>query len=476
MTNQKHPNILFFFTDDQRFDTIHALGNEAISTPNIDRLVAEGTTFTHAHIPCGTSGAVCMPSRAMLHSGRSLFHLEAEGQSIPRDHATMGETFQKNGYRTFGTGKWHNGKEAYARSFTDGAEIYFGGMFDHWNVPAYNFDPSGKYDAVLPKCNDPFNSNEVTYRPCDHVHAGKHSTELFADATIDFLNTCEQDTPFLAYVSFMAPHDPRTMPKKYHDMYDPETIELPPNFCGGHPFDTGALRIRDERLAEFPRSPNEVRTHIAEYYAMITHVDAEIGRVLEHLDASGQRDNTIIVLAGDNGLAVGQHGLMGKQNCYEHSVRVPLLFSGPGIPQNQKCPAYVYLFDLFRTLCELADVPVPDSVEGKSLVPALKQPDAVIRDRLYFAYTEHQRAIKKGSLKLIEYATGDQRNTQLFDVDKDPWELTNLAGKREHREDVDLLREELVQLRDAWDDPSHPMGQTFWNRVKNEFETCGEES
>ena len=130
------PNILFFFTDDQRFDTIHALGNEQIVTPNLDRLVENGTAFTNAYIMGGSCPAVCMPSRAMLMTGRTLYHLHEQGQGIPEEHVLLGETLQKAGYVTFGTGKWHNGPAAYARSFTDGAEIFFGGMNDHWNVPA----------------------------------------------------------------------------------------------------------------------------------------------------------------------------------------------------------------------------------------------------------------------------------------------------------------------------------------------------
>jgi arylsulfatase A-like enzyme len=122
------PNIVFFFTDDQRFDTIHALGNEAIRTPNLDKLVARGTAFTHAHIPGGTSGAVCMPSRAMFHTGRTLSRIDGLGESIPDVHTTLGEALRKGGYRTFGTGQWHNGQASFNRSFSDGAEIFFGGM------------------------------------------------------------------------------------------------------------------------------------------------------------------------------------------------------------------------------------------------------------------------------------------------------------------------------------------------------------
>ena len=224
------PNILFFFTDDQRFDTIHALGNEQIVTPNMDALVSQGTTFANAYIMGGSCPAVCMPSRAMLMTGRTLYHLQEQGQGIPEDHVLLGEALQEAGYVTFGTGKWHNGPASYARSFTDGAEIFFGGMNDHWNVPACHFDPTGQYDLAKPFVYDPSYSNHVTYRRCDHITPGKHSSELFAEATIDFIQGCDGDAPFFAYVSFMAPHDPRTMPREYLDVYDPDQIAPSPNW------------------------------------------------------------------------------------------------------------------------------------------------------------------------------------------------------------------------------------------------------
>ena len=387
------PNILIFFTDDQRFDTIGAFGSP-VSTPNIDRLVARGTTFTHAHIPCGTHGAICMPSRAMLHTGRTLFHLHDSGSSIPDEHTMLGETLRDAGYRTWGTGKWHNGRRAFNRSFDDGDEIMFGGMADHWNVPVYHYDPSGRYDTRLAQILHPQETNEVLWREADHVHAGRHSSELLCDAAIDFLRRQDREEPFFCYVSLLAPHDPRTMPERFRTMYAPEDVELPPNYLGAHPFDNGSLKIRDEVLADFPRTPEEVRRHIAEYRAMITHLDHELGRVLDALEDTGQLDDTLIVFAGDNGLAVGQHGLMGKQNCYEHSVRVPLIFAGPGIPEGGRSAAYVYLLDIFPTLCELIGAPVPDTVEGQSLLAAPTRPgghrarDALLR--LHFFATRGQ--------------------------------------------------------------------------------------
>ncbi len=463
----KKPNIVFFFTDDQRFDTIAALGNENIKTPNIDRLVERGTAFTHAHIPCGTSGAVCMPSRAMLHTGRSLFHIEKEGQSIPEEHTTMGELLREKGYDTFGTGKWHNGKASFNRSFAAGAEIMFGGMADHWNVPVYHYDPTGAYDKTLPICRNPQDKKFVAQRQADHINNGVHSSEMVCQAGIDYIEKHNGENPFFTYISFLAPHDPRIMPDEFHAMYDPATTKLPPNFCGGHPFDNGATRIRDEELAAFPRNPKETKEHLAEYYAMITHLDYQLGRVMQSLEDKGILEETIIVFAGDNGLALGQHGLFGKQSCYEHSIRVPLIFAGPGVPKGQQRDSYAYLFDIYPTLCELLGFEKPTSVEGKSLKPILDDSKTVLRESLYFAYCQFQRAVKDERFKLIEYRVPDcEPQTQLFDVVNDPWELSNLANQADSEANIKRMRDELFRLRDEWDDREHTMGEEFWGRYE----------
>jgi arylsulfatase A-like enzyme len=456
------PNILFLFTDDQRFDTIHVLGNEQILTPTMDSLVARGTTFTNAYIMGGSCPAVCMPSRAMLMTGRTLYRLEEQGQGIPQEHTLLGETLQGTGYTTFGSGKWHNGPSSYARSFAAGAEIFFGGMDDHWNVPACNYDPTGRYDAIRPLVRDPWNSNEVTYRRCDHIKVGKHSSELFAEAAVDFIGHRDSDVPFFAYVSFMAPHDPRTMPREYLELYNPNEIDLPPNYMPGHPFDNGELWVRDEKLAAWPRMSDEIRRHNAEYYAMITHLDAQIGRVLAVLEQAGKLENTIVILAGDNGLAIGRHGLMGKQNMYDHSVHVPLIMCGPGVPPGRRSEAYCYLIDIYPTLCDLVGMPVPDSVEGKSLVPTMYDPAARIRDSLLFAYKDVQRAVQKDGYKLIEYAVAGRRTTQLFDLQADPWELNNLSGNPGSADRLASLRQELKRWRDELGDTQPGQGETFW--------------
>lgn len=466
-TTVNRPNILFFFADDQRFDTIAALGNSAIRTPNLDRLVARGTSFTDAYIMGGSCGAVCMPSRAMLHTSRSLFHIADQGQAIPPDHALLGETLRASGYDTFGTGKWHNGPAAFARSFNHGGEIFFGGMGDHWNVPAHDFDPDGLYDGRIQQTTD-FRTQSVRQWTADHIEAGVHSTELFCDAAVDFIGGRRRhDPPFFAYVSLMAPHDPRTMPQEYLDMYPPERVQLPPNFLPRHYFDNGELGVRDEVLAAIPRDEAEIRQHIAAYYAMITHLDDHLGRVLAVVEAQGLLDDTIVVFAGDNGLAVGQHGLLGKQSLYEHSVRVPLVFAGPGVPANSRRSALAGLIDIFPTLCDLTDTEIPESVEGESLQPCFEDSGASVRDTMLFAYRHLMRGVRDAAgNKLIETAAAGQVHTQLFNIVRDPWEQNNLAGEGDRAEMVLTLRDKLLAWQSDWDDDQPGQGADFWSQMQ----------
>lgn len=463
----KQPNILFLFTDDQRFDTLSALGNSEINTPNMDRLVNMGTTFTHAHIMGGTSGAVCMPSRAMMMTGRTLFSIQAQGQVIPEEHAAMPETMRKAGYTTFHAGKWHQDRASHARCFAAGAKI-FGfkkGWYEtcdgHWHPPIHDFDHTGKYaqedgyfsNAPIEPYDPPFTKFKEN---------GKHSSEVFSEAAIDFLRDYSSDNPFFMYVAYVAPHDPRQSPKKFWDIYDPDKISLPPNYLPEHPFDNGELKIRDEKLEKWPRTPEAIRRHIADYYAIISHLDEQIGRILDTLEETGQADNTIIVFAGDNGLAVGQHGLMGKQSVYDHSVRIPLIMGGPGIPKGQKTDSLCYLLDIFPTLCDLTNIPIPDTVEGKSLIPVIQNPEVKIRDILHFAYKGIHRAVRDDRYKLIEYVVDGKRATQLFDLVEDPYEMNNLANDFAHHAHLESLCRQLLKWKDDLGD-TQEMGLEFWN-------------
>jgi len=457
----KQPNILLILTDDQRFDTLGAVNNPAIKTPNLDRLVVGGTTCTHAHIMGGSSGAICMPSRAMLHTGRTLYHLAGQGQIIPDDHVTLGEAMQQAGYDTFGTGKWHNGTASFARSFTDGDEIFFGGMADHWNVPAHHYDPAGKYESMMPYCVNALKGKEVQYRHADHIHASIHSTDMLTDATLAYLDRRPTDKPFFAYVSYLAPHDPRVMPQKYLDLYDPDEIELPVSYMPVHPFDNGELSIRDELLAGFPRTEAEVREHLRDYYAMISHIDDAVGRILDKLEADGVLDDTIIVFTGDNGLAVGRHGLMGKQSMYDHSIRVPMIWHGPDIPEGEERDGLCYVNDIMPTLLEMIDADMPETVETQSMLPMLRD-GADGREYVQCAYRSVQRAVSDGEWKLIEYVVDGRRRTQLFDLANDPHELSNLAEDPEQSSRITIMRDWLETWRTELDDDQQDQGATFW--------------
>ena len=465
----KRPNILFIVTDDQRFDTIHALGNKEIITPNLDKLAKRGTSFVRAHIAGGTCGAVCMPSRAMVMSGRNPFHLEELGGNIPPEHKTLAETFKNNGYETIGLGKWHNGCPSYARSFTQGAKIFFGGMWDHWNVPTCRYDPTGKYDNVINFVVDFYSDNHPQEQHCDEFDPGKHSSTLLTDSAIDLLKeNAGKDKPFFMYLAYLAPHDPRTMPDEFRQMYDPDKITLPPNFQEIIDTNYPLMVHRDEHLASYPREKDEIRRHIAEYFAMITHLDFEIGRLLDALHESGEEDNTIIVFTGDNGLAVGQHGWLGKEDIYEHGVRIPLIMAGPEIAENMRNDAYVYLYDIFPTLCDKVGIDVPASVDGKSFAHLLDgKHGEIFRDELYLIFDKFVRGVKDDNYKLIEYRNGDNDEdkwTFLYDIKNDSWETINLATDESYKEKVAEMREKILRHRDEWEEQSHPWGVDFWER------------
>ena len=461
----KRPNILFLFADDMRDDTIHCLGNPDIVTPNLDFLAQSGTCFLNANIPGGSCAAVCMPSRAMLNTGRTLFHLKDFGSQIPEEHALLGETLKNAGYNTFGTGKWHNGYASYARSFTSGGEIFFGGMYDHWKVPVYDYDDTGDYVKVVNDVMNPGYTNSMVPVRMNHVNWGKHSTDLFADLACDWIEKYDDEKPFYMYVSYMAPHDPRSMPREFFDLYDADSLALPPNYMPEHPFDFGIRNVRDEQLEAYPRTEQAIRKHMRDYYAMISHLDASVGRILESLKKSGLYDDTIILFSADNGLGLGEHGLMGKQNCYEHSIKMPLLFTGPGIPKGETRDGMVYLMGIFPTLCELADVEIPKTVEGVSFARQFADSEASARDILFFAYRDKIRGVKTEKYKLIEYRFKQNRWTQLFDLEEDPWEMNNLADDGRFREVREALEARVRGFSCEWGDEALPIGDSFWNHV-----------
>lgn len=406
------PNIVLILADDQRFDTIGALGNAEIHTPHLDRLAKRGFHFSNAYCMGSMIGAVCLPSRTMLITGRSLWRIppQPRAKQAPPGVPLLPSLVAEAGYATF-----HCGKVGNSCTFGNAA---FG----------TNVELEGRTENT--------------------------ATET-ADRAIEFLSAHDDRQPFFMYLAPQVPHDPRLAPERFRKMYDPDKLSLSKNFLPEHPFDNGELKVRDEMLAPHPRRPQAMRQHLAEYYATISHLDHEIGRVLAAIAQRGWQDNTVVIFTSDQGLAVGgRHGLMGKQNLYEH-FKSPLVLAGPGIPQGQSA-ALVYLFDLFPTICDLAGAATPEVIEGRSLLPIVMGQKASVRDTLFCAYRDCQRMVRDERWKLIEYNAAGVRNTQLFDLAHDPDELHNLAADPQSRDQLARLRKLLAAARQEYGDPVPP--------------------
>jgi arylsulfatase A-like enzyme len=415
--SQNRPNILFLFADDQRADALGCAGNSYIQTPNIDKLADTGVRFSNGYVMGGHHGAICAPSRAMLMSGKSLFHVYDKLNGVQ----TMPKYFSENGYVTFGTGKWHNEKAAFEATFQKAKNVFLGGMANHFEVPCRDMDAGGKLGEPVMK---------------------GFSTDVFSETAIGFLNEYaggSRDKPFFCYVAFTVPHDPRSPRPDYIGLYPDESVPLPGNFKKLHPFAFDELTVRDENLAPWPRTPEIIQASIADYYALLTHLDDKVGEIIETLKKQGLFENTIIVYAADNGLAIGSHGLLGKQNLYEHSVKVPVIISGPGIPKEKVNEALVYLYDLFPTLCDISGLPVPDGIDGKNLYPVIKEEKQQVRNSLYTVYRNTVRAVRTDEWKLIRYPQINY--TQLFNLKNDPLEINNLAESPDYKTRVDEMME-----------------------------------
>ncbi len=430
LTRTRRPNIIMLVGDDHRHDVINAMGDRTVQTPFLDRLAAGGTAFTQAHDMGGNFDAVCVPTRGCLMTGCNVYRALADqsGGIIARDRPTLGQHLRGAGYQTHIVGKWHNDLPSLNRSFAGGEAIFRRGLnTDQYEMRVHHYDPTGVY------------ANNTVY------HARKFSTDFLGDAAVDFLHKKKGDEPFFLYTAFTAPHDPRTPPKAFADLYQAENIPLPPNFAAQHPFDNGELKVRDEQIAPLPRTPERTQHELAAYYGMVSSLDAAIGRIMAAVEASGQADNTIIVYTADHGLAVGQHGLMGKQNLYDHSVRVPLILNGPGIAAGQRQNALLYSWDLFPTLCDLAGVAAPGDLDARTLLPLMRGERTTHRTHIQALYRDYQRMVKDDRWKLIEYAVGNDRHTQLFDLKNDPWEMNNLATASEAGAELSGLRQHLQE-------------------------------
>nr|WP_153556089.1 sulfatase-like hydrolase/transferase [Roseimaritima sediminicola] len=470
-SESQRPNILFIIVDDQSpFDLPIYNTDSKLDVPNIERLAREGMTIDGAYHMGSFSGAVCTPSRHMVMTGRTLWHLPigpGDQRHCPPDvvEKTLAAVFNQAGYDTMRTCKRGNSYEGANAQFTV------------------------RRDAT---------KRGGTAETGSAWH-GEQVLEY-----LDQRQAASDRDPFLIYFGFSHPHDTRDGTPELLEKYgainhtdaaeppatDPRQPQLPPNYLPEHPFPHGHPGLRDEVAVSGVwkrRDPGTIRNELGREFACSENIDIQIGRVLSRLDAMGELDNTYIVYTSDHGMAIGRHGLQGKQNLYEHTWRVPLIVKGPGIAAGSRATGNTYLLDMLPTLCDLAGIDAPDSVEGKSLKPVLEGRRDQLRETLYGAYSggtkPGMRCVRKGDWKLIKYDVldGQVQQTQLFNLADNPHEFlpqhhaadvialtgieprpqqTNLAGDPQYAEKLAemerLLLAEMRRLDDPyrlWDQP-----------------------
>ena len=457
------PNILFIIVDDQSpFDLQVYAPESKLQTPHIDRLAANGMVFDSAHHMGAWAGGVCTPSRHMIMSGRTVWHIpdKRRGQSrnpnesnpklVPPDLATntMAAIFNRAGYDTMRTCKAGNSYEAANKLFT------------------VRRDATKRGDT-------------------DQTGSAWHAKQV-----LDYLTEREAENdsdPFLIYFGFSHPHDVRDGKPELLAKYgavnhrdkrslppaNPKQPPLPTNYLPAHPFHHGHPNLRDEVAVSGVwerRDERTIRNELGREFACSENIDTQIGRVLEKLKAMGELDNTYIFYTADHGMAIGRHGLQGKQNLYEHTWRVPFVVSGPGIKAGTRVLGNIYLLDVLPTLCDLANIASPATVEGISFRPVLEGKQKTVRGVLYGVYSggtkPGMRCVKKGDWKLIKYDVmdGTVRQTQLFDLAKNPneflkeherenpWE-TNLADDPRYTKKRQELEALLLSEMQRFDDP-----------------------
>lgn len=467
VANAARPNFLFILVDDQSpFDLKAYNPKSSLDTPNIDRLAREGMVFDAAHHMGSFSGAVCTPSRHMIMSGRTVWHLPiapgamTKGLCPPElEQQTIPAVFNRAGYATMRTCKMGN-----------------------------SYDGANKLFAVR---------RDATKRGGTHESgSGWHG-----DQVMNYLaerETAKDERPFLIYFGFSHPHDTRDGRPELLAKYgavnhsdknslpslNPKQPALPPNYLPKHPFDNTDSDVRDEVAVSGVwknRDEATIRNELGREFACSENIDQQVGRVLEKLKASGQLDNTYIIYTADHGMAIGRHGLQGKQNLYEHTWRVPFIVKGPGIQPGSRVAGNIYLLDVLATLCDLAGIEAPKSSEGLSIKPVLTGEKTVVRDVLFGVYNgggkPGMRCVKKDGWKLIQYEANDGaiRQTQLFNLAENPDELlsehhadavaslagikptknlTNLATDPKHADKLKemeaLLLAEMRRLDDPW--------------------------
>ncbi|MFK7852320.1 MAG: sulfatase [Akkermansiaceae bacterium] len=433
---EKKPNILFIAIDDLRPE-LGAYGAKHIHSPNIDRFAKSGLLFSKAY----TSVATCGASRASLFSGvrptpeRFLTHYSSAEKEVPWA-VTMNTRFKKSGYRTLSLGKIFH-------LTTDNAA---GWSEKPWRPKA------PKHALPANRSGERGNSTEISEVADDAYQDGEIANEAVSRLG-ELAN--EPDQPFFLAVGFMKPHLPFAAPKKYWDLYPEETIGLPDNYRLPEKAPAAATRFNWGELRNYSDIPRKGKitetkaTHLIRgYYACVSYVDTQIGKVLDELDRLGLAENTIVVLWGDHGWNLGDHTFWCKHTVFESSLHIPLIVRVPGLPQGKKTNVLTESVDIYPTLCELAAVPAPDTLEGRSFADILKKPETTRSDTAYSRFGRGD-SIRSPRFRYSEYRGKDGKLTgrMLYDHQNDPLENENLIDIEKYSDQIKTLSNQLKKVK-----------------------------
>lgn len=430
------PNVLFIAVDDLRPD-FGCYGNTAVKSPNMDRLAAEGLLFERAYCQF----AICMPSRASLLTGYRPESIQKTGRvsgRVPATTVTLPQLFRTHGYTTVSIGKvYHENNDdpdgwvrRYTDTFTAEGE-WCNGYCSGYQLPSNqatvkNYLQGNRFKEGLPASN----ISEITDTPDEKTPDG-----IIAQRAIEELQKFKQTgEPFFLATGFYRPHMPLTAPKKYWDMYDPAKITLPADF---HQADDGIprndwneVRRYGDCPAHGPMPEDKAREIIQGYYASVTFVDAQVGKVLDELRQLGLDDNTIVVLWSDNGWTLGEHGRWSKVTNYEVATHVTMMLKVPRLPGKKTTAALTELVDIYPTLAELCRLPAPDYLEGTSVVPLLADPKLPWKTGAFSCLHDAKATtIRTDRYRLIKHPGGQ---IELYDHANDLAEDHNLANDPEH--------------------------------------------
>ncbi|MBT3278341.1 MAG: sulfatase-like hydrolase/transferase [Phycisphaerales bacterium] len=386
----KH-NVLFIFTDDQRWDTIHALGNKEIITPNLDRLAKRSFVFSQGFCFGGNTAAVCIPARNQAMSGKTFFR------------------FPKRGRRAcFADPKWGNFPKSMKAA---GYETYYREKSGSSNLPEIRMDFEHREDV----------------HQVNALRTGRPAQGIVDDAIQFITKDRDTDRPFFMYLGVPAPHDPRWSLKQFRAMYDQTKLTIPPNYRPQHRWNIGDMTVRDECLEVWPRTKEAIQRHLFDYYSIMTAMDHDLGRLLDTLENKALWENTIVIFSSDQGLAMGSHGLLGKQSIYDDVMRVPMLYAGPGIKPGTS-DAFTYTHDIYPTVCEMVGASCPGDLDGRSVRGIMEGKAKSVHDYMVMGYTSAQRSISDGEWKLIIFPLIGKK--ELFHVKTDPFETKNLTKSK----------------------------------------------